>query len=48
MKTKITITLDKALIEKLQARAEDEQRPVSNLVNRILTKALETKEKGGK
>lgn len=48
MKDKITITLDKALIEKLQAKAEDEQRSLSGLINRLLTKALEPNEKGGK
>ena len=48
MKERITVTLDKAILERLQEMAEDEQRSLSGLINRLLTKAVEPKEKGGK
>ena len=48
MKERMTVTIDKALIERLQKLAEEQQRSLSGLVNRLLTKALESKEKGGK
>jgi hypothetical protein len=46
MKERITITLDKAIIEKIQARAYDQKRSLSGLINRLLTGALESKCKG--
>ena len=48
MKERITVTIDKAILERLQKKAEDEQRSLSGLINRLLTKAVESKEKGGK
>jgi predicted CopG family antitoxin len=49
VKVKKAFTLDKEVYEGICKMADEKQRPVSNLINRILTKALEDyKKKGGK
>jgi len=40
MKERITITIDKAILERLEKMAEAEQRSLSGLINRLLTKVL--------
>ena len=48
MKERMTVTIDKNVLDRLQKLADEEQRSLSGLVNRLLTKAVESKPKGGK
>lgn len=48
LKTKISITLDEPVLEKIQALAELDDRSVSSCINVILKEYLESKNPAGK
>ena len=45
LKTKISITIDEDLVEKLRIEAEKDGRPLSQYINVILKKHIELKKK---
>ena len=45
LKTKISITIDEDLLEKLKIEAEKDERPLSQYINVILRKPMEFKKK---
>lgn len=45
LKTKISITIDEDLLEKLKIEAEKDERPLSQYINVILRKHMEFKKK---
>lgn len=45
LKEKISITIDSDLLEKLRAKAEEDDRSVSSFINLVLKKYLEESEK---